>query len=326
MSDAYRIVAPVPGGPDAMVREPLALSPPAAHEARLRITAIGLNFIDTYHRSGLYPLPPGAGLGAEAAGVVEAVGDGVTGIRPGDRVGWMPKPPGAYATHANAAADALIVLPDAVNVETAAATLLKGATAWMLVERLAKAAPGQTVLVHAAAGGVGQLAVQWLKVCGATVIAHAGTAKKAAIATGLGADHALSCPFKDLAAQVRDLTGGRGVDTVLDGVGAASWPASLAATARRGLIVSYGNASGPVPPLRLLDLAAAGSLSVTRPTAWDYLDTAEARATAFGRLFDLLGAGRLKVDIGQRYPLADVAEAHRALEARETTGSTVLVP
>jgi NADPH2:quinone reductase len=326
MSDMWRIVVPTPGGPDAMVRQPLSLADPQAGEARLRITAVGLNFIDTYHRSGLYPLPPGAGLGTEAAALVEAVGEGVTDFRVGDRVGWRPKPSGAYATHANAPIETLIPLPDAISDDMAAASLLKGTTTWMLVEQLAKVAPGQTVLVLAAAGGVGSMAVQWLKHCGATVIAHAGTAEKAEMATAQGADHALSCPIDDLPGQVRSITNGRGVDTVLDGVGAASWSASLASAARRGLVVSYGNASGPVPPLRLLDLTAAGSVMVSRPTVADFIDTPERRDTAYGRLFELLGSGALEVEIGRRYALADVAEAHRALEARETTGSTILRP
>ncbi|MET0269259.1 MAG: zinc-binding dehydrogenase, partial [Sphingomonas sp.] len=201
-----------------------------------------------------------------------------------------------------------------------------GMTAWMLVERCARVAPGQTVLVHAAAGGVGQILVQWLKAVGATVIAHAGSAEKAAVATSLGADHALHGPFDGLARAVRDLTDGRGADAVLDGVGAASWPASLAATARLGMIVSYGNASGPVPPIRLLDLSAAGSLFVTRPTLFDHIADPADRITATGRLFAMLRSGAVRIAIGDRYALADVAAAHRALEGRRTTGSTILVP
>ncbi len=217
-------------------------------------------------------------------------------------------------------------LPDDIDAETAAAAMLKGCTAEMLVERCARVEPGEWVLVHAAAGGVGSILVPWLKAVGARVIAHAGSADKAAIAGALGADHALSCPFEELAGAVRRLTGGTGVRYVLDGVGAASWAASLASLARRGLLVSYGNASGPVPPLSPLELARGGSLFLTRPTLFDYVaDPAELQASA-ARLFAMIGSGAVPVRIGARFALADAAEAHRALEARETTGSTLLIP
>lgn len=325
MTDAWRIAMRAPGGPEVLVREAIPLPRPGAGQARVRHAAIGLNFIDTYHRSGLYPLPAGTGPGSEVAGVVEAVGDGVTSVRPGDRVGWLPRG-GGYATHSLADAATLIPLPDDIDDPLAAAALLKGLTAWMLVERCARVEAGQAVLVHAAAGGVGQILVQWLKAVGATVIAHAGSAEKAAVAAALGADHALHGPFETLATSVRDLTGGRGVAAVLDGVGAASWSASLASAARLGMIVSYGNASGPVPPVRLLDLSTAGSLFVTRPTLFDHIADPDARRTGTERLFDMLRTGAVRVTIGQRFPLAEAAEAHRALEARETRGSTILIP
>ena len=292
----------------------------------MRTTAIGLNFIDIYHRAGLYPLPLPSGIGSECAGVVDAIGDGVAALRTGDRVAALLTSPGSYATHVTLPADGVMRLPDAIDDETAAAALLKGLTAWMLVERIARAGAGMRVLVHSAAGGVGSIAVQWLKAVGATVIAHAGTAEKAAIATALGADHALSCPMDGLAGEVRALTGGEGVDAVLDGVGQTSWAASLAATARRGIIASYGNASGPIAPVAPIELLRAGSLFLTRPTLFDYIRSPADREMGSARLFSLLGSGAIRVAIGQRVALADAGEAQRALEARQTTGSTVLLP
>ena len=246
--ERYRLLVRRFGGPEAIEREEIGSLEPAAGEATVRHEAVGLNFIDTYHRSGLYPVGLPSGLGSEAAGVVEAVGSGVEGFAPADRVGYFTGPPGAYATHRSVAADRLVKLPEGIGAETAAAAMLKGCTAEYLIERCARVRAGQTVLVHAAAGGVGSILVQWLKAIGATVIAHAGSVEKAATARALGADQALSCPMAELAAEVRGLTGGEGVPVVLDGVGAASWQASLGALARRGLLVTYGNASGPVPP------------------------------------------------------------------------------
>ena len=324
--DAWRIVVRRTGGPETLEREAIVLPDPGPGEARVRITAIGVNFIDTYHRAGLYPLGLPTGLGTEAAGMIEAVGDGVQGLSIGQRVAWFPAGPGTYATHAITPADRLIPLPDTIDDETAAAALLKGMTAWMLVGPCAKVAPGQSILIHSAAGGVGSLAVQWVKAVGGHAIAHAGNDAKAAKALALGAEHALSCPFEELPAKVRAVTGGRGVDAVFDGVGKASWAASLGSLAKRGLMVSYGNASGPVPPVAPLDLTRAGSVFLTRPTMYDYVDTAEARAQAANRLFDMIAGGKLTVEIGQRFALADVAQAHRALESRATTGSTILLP
>ena len=324
--DDDTVVARAPGGPEVMERAALPELAPGAGELRVRTTAIGVNFIDTYHRSGLYPLPSPATLGVEAAGVVEAAGDGVTGFAVGDRVALLPSVPGTYATALVVPAAQAVRLPDAIPDEIAAASLLKGLTAWMLAEPCGKAGAGSTVLVHAAAGGVGSILVQWLKAIGVSVIAHAGSAEKAARAEALGADHVLSCPFAELAGAVRSLTGGRGVALVLDGVGAASWAASMAATARRGLIVTYGNASGPVPPFSPLELNRAGSLFVTRPKLYDYVAEPHELQAAAARLFGMIGEGKLRVDIGRRLPLDQVAEAHRALEARETTGSTILLP
>jgi NADPH:quinone reductase len=314
------------GGPEVLDAEPLDIGSPSAGQVRLRHEAVGLNFIDTYFRKGLYDVPLPSGLGNEAAGVIEEVGERVTDFAAGDRVGYFTGPPGAYATHRLIDVDRLVKLPDRISFEQAAAAMLKGCTAEYLIERCAKVQAGHGVLVHAAAGGVGSIAVQWLKAIGAKVIAHAGSAPKAEIASRLGADHALSCPIEELAAQVRELTGGEGVAVVLDGVGEASWAASLGSLAKRGLMVSYGNASGPVPAVSPIELMKRGSIFLTRPTLGDYCATANAMRACAGRLFEMMQAGSVKVEIGHRFPLADAADAHRALEARETTGSTILIP
>jgi len=322
----YRLVVRQPGGPEAIEREEWSPAAPAAGELLIRHEAIGVNFIDIYHRTGLYPLPLPTGLGSEAAGVVEAVGEGVSDFAAGDRVAYFHPSRGGYATHGIAPAERVLPLPEGISTETAAASLLKGCTAEMLVERCAKLQAGQSVLIHAAAGGVGSLLVPWCKALGVTVIAHTGTPEKAALATAAGADHALYGSMDELAPAVRALTGGRGVDVVLDGVGAASWAASLASTARRGLIASYGNASGPVPPFSPLDLGRAGSLFLSRPSLFDYIVTPEELRASAARLFAMIEQGAVPVTIGARFPLADAADAHRALESRRTTGSVILEP
>ena len=326
MSAAWRIVMRRPGGVEVLEREAFDPGDPGPGEVRVKISASGLNFIDTYHRSGLYPLALPTGLGTECAGVLEAVGADVTDFVPGQRVAVLMNRPGSYATHAVVSADQLFRIPDAISDEIAAAVMLKGLTAWMLLEKCRRLQAGQTVLIHAAAGGVGSLLVPWAKALGGLVIAHAGSAEKAERARAAGAGHAFSCDFNALASKAREVTDGRGVDLVLDGVGAASWSASLAAIAPRGLIVSYGNASGPVPPVAPLELARAGSAFLTRPTVYDYIRTAEERAEGSARLFDLIVAGTLPIAIGQRFALDDVATAHSALEARKTTGATILIP
>ncbi len=323
--DDYRMLIRHTGGPEVIEREAITPSPPGAGEARVRHRAIGLNYIDAYRRSGLYPVELPAGMGNEAAGVVEAVGDGVEGIAPGDRVAYATGPLGAYATVRTMPAADLIPLPDGIDFDVAAAAMLKGLTTAFLTEPCAKVQPGQVVLVHAAAGGVGSILVQWVKALGATVIAHAGSADKAARAAELGAAHSLSCPMEELAAQVRALTAGEGVAVVFDGVGKASWEASLGSVARRGLIVSYGNASGPVPPFDALTLMRAGSIFVTRPTMGDYMSAPEERRALAQLLFERISGG-LSVPIGQRFDLADAAEAHRRLEARKTWGATIFTP
>lgn len=323
---AHRIQFSRTGGPEVLEWVEVDLPPPGPDEVRVRTSAAGLNFIDTYHRSGLYPVPLPSGLGLESAGVVTAVGEGVDTLAPGDRVATFGPELGAYATERNQPATSLFKLPEGIDDETAAAALLKGFTAEFLVERAAKVQPGWTVLVHAAAGGVGQLLVQWLHHLGATVIATVGTEAKVARARAAGADHVLLSRAEDIAARTRELTGGKGVQAVFDGVGAATWPASLAATAPRGLILSFGNASGPVRGVELGTLSQHGSLFVTRPKLFDYYATPDDRATGSARTFDLLAQGVLRPEIGQRFALADTAEAHRALEAGETEGSTLLLP
>jgi NADPH2:quinone reductase len=312
------------GGPEVLTLAAAPMPDPGPGEILLRQTAIGLNFIDTYHRTGLYPVPLPSGLGLEAAGVVEAVGAGVA-MTPGTRVGYCWGPIGAYASHRVIAADRVVVLPEGVSDEAAAAVLLKGCTTEFLVERCAQVQPGQWALVQAAAGGVGLLLVQWLKHVGATVIAVAGSAEKVAIAVAHGADHGL-VQDATIAQQVRELTGGRGVDVVFDGVGKATFEASLDCLKRRGLLASYGNASGAVGAVDFAILARKGSLFATRPTLFDYYTNRDEIEQFAGRMLDLVAKGVLKVNIDQRYALKDVATAHRDLEARRTTGSTVLLP
>jgi NADPH:quinone reductase len=326
VSDPFAFCLRRTGGPEVLEAEHMDLPQPGPGQVLVRHEAVGLNFIDTYHRSGLYKVPLPSGLGNEAAGVVEAVGESVTEFRQGDRVGYFTGPLGAYATHRAIDADRLVRLPDEISFETAAAAMLKGCTAEYLVERCARVKAGEAVLVHAAAGGVGSILVPWLKSIGAVVIAHSGDSRKAALASELGADHSLCCPMEELAAEVRRLTSGKGVPVVLDGVGAASWQASIGSVARRGLLVTYGNASGPVPAFTALDLLAAGSIFVTRPTLGDYCSTPDDMRTSAARLFELMRKGTIEVRIGGRYPLLEAAEAHRGIEARATTGSTVLLP
>ena len=311
------------GGPEVIEWIDVDVAAPGPGEVRFRSTAVGLNFIDTYHRRGIYPVALPSGLGLEAAGVVEAVGEGVD-YKVGDRVAGFGPALGAYATERNVVAATLFRIPDDISNETAAAGLLKGCTAEFLVERCAKVQPGMAVLVHAAAGGVGLLLVQWLKHIGATVIGTVSTAEKAAAATEAGADHVILYTQEAVAPKVRELTGGAGVRVTFDGVGMATWEASLDSTGRRGMIVNYGNADAPVGGVNLGILAQKGSLYNTRPTLFDYYATAEERAAGSDYVFDMFRTGVLKLTIGQTYALEDVAQAHRDLEGRRTTGSTVL--
>lgn len=314
------------GGPEVLKFEPVEVAPPGRGEVRLRHTAIGLNYIDVYDRTGLYPIALPAIPGREAAGVVTAVGPGVRGLAEGDRVAYALHLPGAYVEERVVPADRVVKVPAAVADAQAAAAMLKGLTAQYLLRRTYRVRRGDAVVIHAAAGGVGLIAVQWARQLGAEVIAVTGSEEKARLATAHGAHHSLLAGEPDLAARVRALTGGRGVPVVYDSVGRDTFTASLDCLRPRGLLVSYGNASGPVPPFAPLELARRGSLYLTRPTLFHYVATRRELERAAAELFEVIGSGAVKLRIGQTFALADAAIAHRRLEARETTGSTVLVP
>ncbi len=315
------------GGPEQMRWEAVELAPPAPGEVQIRHQAVGLNYIDVYHRTGIYPTPPlPCTLGMEAAGIVEAVGADVNDFQPGDRVAYATPPLGAYAEARNLAAGRVVGLPECIDFEQAAAMMLQGMTAEYLLRRTYPVRAGETVLYHAAAGGVGLIFCQWAKQLGATVIGTVGSEEKARIARAHGCDHTILYREDDVVARVRELTGGRGVSVVYDGVGKATWEMSLDCLAPRGMMVSFGNASGKVPPVELTSLTSRGSLYLTRPTLMTYTaDTGELRDSA-AALFERVLAGDIRIEINQRFALADAAEAHRVLESRGTTGSTVLMP
>ncbi len=325
MTKAIRIHAT--GGPEVLSWDDFAVEAPGPGEVRLRQTAVGLNYIDVYQRTGLYPLPGlPAVLGMEGAGVVEAVGPDVTALKPGTRVAYATLPVGAYAEERLIPADRVIPLPDAVDDRTAAAMMLQGMTAQYLLRRTYRVQPGDAILVHAAAGGVGLILCQWAKHLGATVIGTVGSDAKAELARANGCDHAIVYSSEDFLARVRDITDGEGVAVVYDSVGAATFEGSLDSLRPLGMMVSYGNASGPVPAFEPAMLAARGSLFFTRPSLMTYTAKAEdLRATA-AELLDVVQAGHVRISVNQTYPLADAAQAHRDLEARKTTGSTVLLP
>jgi NADPH2:quinone reductase len=314
------------GGPEVIDWRDVTLDEPGPGQVLVRQTAVGLNYIDIYHRDGTYPIDLPGGLGMEAAGEVIAVGDGVHGLEPGDRVATFGPDRSAYASARIVAASALFKLPATIDDDTAAAALLKACTVEALVERCAKVEAGWPVLVHAAAGGVGLILVQWLKAIGATVIGTVSTEAKAQAARDAGADHVIRYKQEDVAAHVREITDGQGVPVTFDGIGMATWEASLKATARRGLIVSYGNAGGPVTGVNLGILARHGSQFVTRPTLFDYYLHPGERAAGAARVFEMIGGGKVAVTVGQRYGLQDAARAHADLEAGRTTGSTLLIP
>ncbi|MFK7088250.1 quinone oxidoreductase [Chromobacterium violaceum] len=314
------------GGPEVLRLQSAEVGQPGPGQARVRHTAIGVNFIDTYQRSGLYPTPLPSGLGSEAAGVVEAVGEGVAGLRPGDRVAYAGGPLGAYATERLIAAEHLVKLPDGIADETAACAMLQGMTVEYLVQRTFPVQPGQTVLWHAAAGGVGQIALQWLSAMGVQVIATVGSQAKAEIARSLGAAHVILYREEDVAARVREITGGRGVPVVFDSVGKDTFESSLDSLAPRGMMITFGNASGPVPALSPLELTKRGSLFLTRPKLGDYIATRTDLEASSAALFSRLRDGTIKLSPSHRYPLAEAAQAHRDLEARRTTGSIILQP
>lgn len=314
------------GGPEVLRARELTLSPPGPGQACVRHTAIGVNFIDTYHRTGLYPLELPAGLGMEAAGVVEAVGPDVTEVAVGQRVAYAAGPPGAYATHRNVRAAVLVPLPDAVPDELAAAALLKGMTVEYLIRRTFPVAPGMTVLWHAAAGGVGLIACQWLAHLGVTVIGTVSSDDKAELARAHGCTHPIVYTREDFESRVLALTDAQGVPVVFDSVGRATFDGSLRCLRRRGTLVGFGNASGKPEPFDMGRLAQHGSLYLTRPTLFDYVATREDLLASASALFHVLTSGAVRVEVRQRWPLREAAQAHRALEGRATQGSTVLVP
>lgn len=313
------------GGPEVLEWRELPDPAPQANQVLVRHTAIGLNYIDTYHRSGLYPLTFPAGLGLEAAGAVTALGAGVTGIAVGDRVAYCSPPPGAYAEARAMAVEKLVRLPATVDDRTAAASMLKGLTAWYLLRRSFPAKAGDTVLSYAAAGGVGLFLSQWARHLGVRVIGVAGTAAKADLARANGCAEVVLADDPQFVARVRELSGG-GVAAVYDSVGQATFMQSLDCLRRHGVMVTYGNASGAVAPFAPAELARRGSLYVTRPSLFDFIGTAAELQAGAAELFQLLAAGIIRVHVGQTYPLADAAQAHRDLESRRTTGSTLLLP
>jgi len=313
------------GGPEVLEVVEVDTPEPKAGQVRVRHEAIGINFIDTYHRTGLYPVKLPCIPGGEAAGVVDAVGEGVTRLKVGDRVAYSGGF-GAYAEANVVAADRAVKIPDGVETRVAAASLLKGMTTEAFVRRTYPVKAGQTVLVHAAVGGVGQIMTQWLKAIGAEVIATVGSEAKAARARELGADHVILYREQDVAAEVRRITGGKGVPVAYDSVGKDTFEGTLASLARRGLFVSFGNASGPVPPFAPARLAQGGSLYLTRPTLFDYIATPEELEESAAALFDMIRSGKVRIDVGQSFPLAEAPAAHEALESRATVGASLLIP
>lgn len=323
---AQGIVIEAHGTADVLQFKDIEIGSPRPNELRLRHTAIGLNFIDCYHRTGLYPTVLPTSLGLEAAGIVEAVGDNVTNFKPGDRVAYCWGPLGAYTTYRLISADQVIALPDFISDEQAAALLLKGCTAEYLIRRTYKVQPGDHVLFHAAAGGVGLLACQWLKALGAHVIGTVGSEEKAALAQDNGCNDIIFYDRENIAERVHSITDGKGVDVVFDGVGHSTWLASLDSLKPRGTMVSFGNASGSVKDVDLGILALKGSLFVTRPTLLHYYATPDEKREGTQVLFEFIKTYDADIHIGQRFALKDAAQAHRALESRQTTGSTILIP
>ena len=314
------------GGPEVMQMEEVNVGEPAAGQARIRQTAIGVNFIDTYHRSGLYPMPLPSGLGSEGAGVVDAVGPGVTDVKPGDRVAYTGNPVGSYAEARLYAADRLVKIPAGITDQQAASMMLKGMSVQYLIHRSFKVKSGDTVLWHAAAGGVGLIATQWLKALGVTVIGTVGSEEKAVLAKKAGCAHVINYSTENFTQRVKDITGGKGVPVVYDSVGKSTWEGSLDCLQPRGMMVSFGNASGAVPPVNIGILGQKGSLFLTRPTLFSYIASrAELDETA-NSLFEVVTSGKVKIEVTGTYKLAEAEKAHRDLEGRKTTGSVILVP
>ena len=315
-----------PGGPEVMQLEDIELAAPAAGQIQIKHTAIGLNYIDTYHRSGLYPLALPHGLGMEGAGTVAAVGDGVSDFAVGDRVAYAAPPPGSYSEARNIEATKVVRVPDGVDDRTAAAMMLKGMTAQYLIRQVYKVQAGDTILIHAAAGGVGLIVCQWAKALGATVIGTVGSDAKAELAKANGCDHPIVYSRDDFVEKTLEITGGKKLPVVYDSIGKDTWPNSLDVLRPRGMMVSFGQSSGPIPPVDLGIFAAKGSLQFTRPTLMTFTATKAGLDEMAGDLFAAVASGKVKINIEQTYALADIVKAHQDLESRKTTGSTVILP
>lgn len=314
------------GGPEVMEYVDVEVGAPGPGEVRVRHAACGLNYIDVYFRNGAYPQALPAGLGMEASGTVVAVGEGVTHLQPGDRIAYAAQPAGAYAEERVMPAKQVVKLPDAIDFETGAAMMLQGMTVQYLFNRTFPLRGGETILFHAAAGGVGLIACQWARAIGVTMIGTVGSDEKAALAKAHGCTHTINYTKEDVVARVKEITGGKGVPVVYDSIGADTFIKSLDCLSPLGTMVSYGSASGPVPAFGLQELASRGSLFITRPVLFHYTATrADLEATA-NELFDMVASGKIKIDINQRYKLKDVQQAHIDLESRKTTGSTILLP
>jgi NADPH2:quinone reductase len=314
------------GGPEVMEYVDVEVGEPGPGEARVRQAACGLNFIDVYFRTGLYPQPLPGGLGQEGAGVVEAVGEGVSHVKSGDRVAYAGGPSGAYAEVRNVPAARLVKLPDGISFDTAAAMMLQGLTVQYLLRRTFPLRGGETILFHAAAGGVGLIACQWAKALGVTMIGTVGSDEKARLAKEHGCTHVINYNKENFVERVKEITGGKGVPVVYDSIGKDTFIGSLDCLSPMGTMVSFGNASGPVTPFGLNELQSRGSLYVTRPTLVTYSAKREDLDVMAADLFSMVGSGKVKIEINQRYALKDVGQAHRDLESRKTTGSTILIP
>ncbi len=315
------------GGPEALAWDEVELGAPGPGEVLLKQSAVGLNFIDVYHRTGLYPLAElPAVIGMEGAGQITAVGEGITDLKPGDRVAYAGLPVGAYAEARLMPADRLVRLPDEISEQQAAGMMLQGMTVQYLIRRTYRVTKGDTVLFHAAAGGVGTIACQWLKHLGATVIGTVGSEEKAALAKAHGCEHTINYRSENFVERVREITGGAGVPVVYDSVGKDTFEGSIDCLSPLGMFVGFGNASGPVPPFNMGILAQKGSLFVTRPTLMTYTAKRDDLLASANELFDVVLSGNVKIEVNQTYPLAEAAQAHSDLEARKTTGSTVLLP
>ncbi len=315
-----------PGDADAMEVVDLPVGDPGAGEIRIRHEACGLNFIDIYQRSGVYNLPMPCALGMEGAGIVEAVGHGVIHLSPGDRAAYASAPPGSYSEARVMGANQVCKLPDSVGFDTAAAMMLKGLTTQYLFRSTGRLTGGETVLFHAAAGGVGLIACQWAKAMGVRLIGTAGSDEKCALAKSYGADECINYSTEDFVARVRDMTDGVGVDVVMDSVGKSTWEGSLDCLRPHGIMATFGNASGKPDPVDPQVLAAKGSIYLIRPTLFAYINTRESCQERADDLFEMVGSGKVKIEINQTYDLADIAQAHKDLEARKTTGTTVIKP